>query len=298
MSEAFRALETLLAERRLFYDPAWCERWRRRDREKGEETLRHAQELLEIAVPYFWAAEQCAMVESLAESVPGTWAPAPEGVESEAGFFLFARPFDLGSKAPLAALAWRWFIGNVRVKGTAFRPGDETLGAALQLEYFVALRGSGQPFPIGGWVSGGESIDDFLTKVLATGPSELTMERDEFIRLIRIVAASFAFLEQRILIRRAATPSRPERRRLGLPRAASTPLVYVVTLRRTLAIKARERGEHPIEWANRWIVRGHWRQQWFPSQARHRPIWIYPYEKGPEDRPLRTPGARLFAVTR
>jgi hypothetical protein len=33
-------------------------------------------------------------------------------------------------------------------------------------------------------------------------------------------------------------------------------------------------------------VRGHWRQQWYPSIQDHRPVWIAPHRKGPEDAPM------------
>lgn len=36
----------------------------------------------------------------------------------------------------------------------------------------------------------------------------------------------------------------------------------------------------------RWTVRGHWRHQWYPSRAEHRPVWINPHVKGPADAPL------------
>ncbi len=42
------------------------------------------------------------------------------------------------------------------------------------------------------------------------------------------------------------------------------------------------------DYACRWMVRGHWRQQWYPSRGVHRPIWINPHLKGPDDKPLRT----------
>lgn len=38
----------------------------------------------------------------------------------------------------------------------------------------------------------------------------------------------------------------------------------------------------------RWTVRGHWRNQWYPSRNEHRPVWINPHVKGPQDAPLRT----------
>lgn len=38
----------------------------------------------------------------------------------------------------------------------------------------------------------------------------------------------------------------------------------------------------------RWTVRGHWRNQWYPSRSEHRPVWINPHVKGPDGAPLRT----------
>lgn len=38
----------------------------------------------------------------------------------------------------------------------------------------------------------------------------------------------------------------------------------------------------------RWTVRGHWRNQWYPSRGEHRPVWINPHVKGPSDAPLHT----------
>jgi hypothetical protein len=38
----------------------------------------------------------------------------------------------------------------------------------------------------------------------------------------------------------------------------------------------------------RWTVRGHWRNQWYPSRGEHRPVWINPHVKGPQEAPLRT----------
>ena len=36
----------------------------------------------------------------------------------------------------------------------------------------------------------------------------------------------------------------------------------------------------------RWIVDGHWRNQWYPASEVHRPRWIDAYVKGPEGAPL------------
>jgi hypothetical protein len=63
-------------------------------------------------------------------------------------------------------------------------------------------------------------------------------------------------------------------------------------------VQLRHRGSGPEEHAEgeagrsyrfRWIVRGHWRNHWYPSEQRHRPIWIRPHEKGPDGAPLLDP---------
>jgi hypothetical protein len=61
------------------------------------------------------------------------------------------------------------------------------------------------------------------------------------------------------------------------------PRVRVIALRRT-GQGSGESGSR--EWHHRWIVRGHWRQQWYASRGVHRPVWIAPHLKGPEDAPL------------
>ncbi|MDH6284062.1 hypothetical protein [Prescottella agglutinans] len=38
--------------------------------------------------------------------------------------------------------------------------------------------------------------------------------------------------------------------------------------------------------SHRWVVRGHWRRQWYPSLQRHVPIWITDYIAGPDEAPI------------
>lgn len=64
--------------------------------------------------------------------------------------------------------------------------------------------------------------------------------------------------------------------------------VRVVMLRREQTY--RMDGEKPrpgaVERFHRWMVSGHWRNQWLPRTKSHRHQWIAPYVKGPEDKPL------------
>ena len=80
-------------------------------------------------------------------------------------------------------------------------------------------------------------------------------------------------------------PDRPTARRVkaaGLPPDAGE--VRVIDLRRPSG--ATRGGGSAIEYSHRWMVSGHWRNQWMPASKTHRAQWIAPHVKGPEDKPL------------
>lgn len=70
--------------------------------------------------------------------------------------------------------------------------------------------------------------------------------------------------------------------------------VRVITLRRQAS---GGDGQSDREYHHQWLVRGHWRQQWYPSRDVHRPIWIAPHIKGPEGAPL-LGGEKVYALQR
>ncbi len=115
--------------------------------------------------------------------------------------------------------------------------------------------------------------------------SEYQAEREEFIKWI---CTASTFVEQRIMAHDEVKPSRRLAKQSS-GRAAPLPVCRVVRLRR-VATGDREQhemttGQH--EHAYRWWVRGHWRNQWFPSRKMHAPMWIAPHLKGPDDKPVR-----------
>lgn len=102
----------------------------------------------------------------------------------------------------------------------------------------------------------------------------------------RLVFAAFQLAAQANLAEtdQQKTP-RPERRRTehaGLPARD----VRVIRLRRSIAADRDTEQCGGREWRHRWVVRGHWRNHWYPSLGDHRPKWIAPYLKGPADAPL------------
>lgn len=56
----------------------------------------------------------------------------------------------------------------------------------------------------------------------------------------------------------------------------------------TPRLRTGARASNPVgrEYSHRWVVRGHWRRQWYPSQNRHVPIWITDYVAGPAEKPI------------
>jgi hypothetical protein len=107
------------------------------------------------------------------------------------------------------------------------------------------------------------------------------------IEMLRTIHTFFILSWQKIAEPTNAQASRPVRKRaMKLDPNRPIPDVRVVQLRRH-----RQKGEHDgehgsIEYTHRFLVSGHWRKQWYPSEQRHKPKWIFPYIKGPEDRPF------------
>lgn len=120
---------------------------------------------------------------------------------------------------------------------------------------------------------------------LSALPNQSQLQRT--MDVIKLVYTTFAFIDQRILDAPAAEPIRNRNavRRLGIGPERTLPTVRVVRLR------PREREEssgerRTVEWSHQWLVRGHWRQQYYRSDNTRRPLWIAPHIKGPSDKPL------------
>jgi hypothetical protein len=112
--------------------------------------------------------------------------------------------------------------------------------------------------------------------------------------VIRLLHALWLLTEQTVARVEPEHVERPARRRAE--KRKLPPKVTVIKLRREATGSQRHEGESTVEWAHRWVVRGHWRwqavsehhplaQEIEPRKFRAR-IWINPYVKGPEGTPL------------
>lgn len=115
--------------------------------------------------------------------------------------------------------------------------------------------------------------------------------------LAPIFCTLWLLLRQRIAVKHVERADRASRRRADREGRQEPPSVTVIELRRPVDSGASEGAHHDVDWSHRWMVGGHWRNQFHPSDGSHVPTWIAPYVKGPEDKPLVVKD-RVFAWTR
>ena len=114
--------------------------------------------------------------------------------------------------------------------------------------------------------------------------------------LSKLIFSFFAFIRQECVTIQNQPAARPIRRHLPKSYAAE-PIIKVIQLRRrSTATNADE--SVSVDYSCRWLVRGHWRNQFYPGSQSHRPRYIQPYVKGPDDKPLKPTKSSLFAVVR
>lgn len=113
--------------------------------------------------------------------------------------------------------------------------------------------------------------------------------------LTKHLQALLRLMQQHIALRSQGRPERRLRRRMA---RADLPVrsIVIVRLRRPDAPSDPE--HRAVEWSHRWLVSGHWRNQYYPSTGTHRQVFINPYIKGPPDAPLEVRKTRVFDWSR
>lgn len=217
---------------------------------------------------FYWSGDIAVAVAEAASGLRG-WSLVASTLPSPSGFFWLERPVDLrGVDQQLRAMSWgpAHDVDLFNVIFWAERTGDR----GLFLNHWVGLEA-------------GAAIDPAVIETSAR---------------LRWFGAALTFMGQGLVVPREQAPDRGSRRRWARSGIAHEPLLRVVELRRRRPEGTSAHREDPVEWSSRWLVRGHWRQQWCPGSQSHRPVWITPYVKGPDGKPLKTPSATVFAVVR
>lgn len=177
--------------------------------------------------------------------------------------------------------------------------------AVKKQEFWICIRGiswssrESHAWPV--WLSDGGS--EHLDKSLSRFGPDITAEdkatqHAEQLHLIRWICTASMFVEQDILAADPA-PIHSSAIKYAAGQLKHEPKCLVVTLRHQSAeAGAAPSQDNAIDWACRWVVRGHWRRQWFPKRDTHAPVWIHPYVKGPEDRPFKPEKPVVYSVSR
>lgn len=242
------------------------------------------------ATPYYWSSEICTTIASVAPGMP-PWRLDPKTLPSHHGFCYFERllPYigidDQDQVEAISALLWN----STLIPPPGGGPGQLP---AISITTWAQAIDADRPMPFHymDWIFG-ETPADAAGRF---GPG--TIEGKTLV--YQILAAMLVFMDQRILMQTPQTAERATRRRLERADWKHEPVVRAIELRRRETSSNQSTDHASVDWSHRWLVSGHWRNQWYPSLNDHRPRWVLPYVKGPDDKPLKPPRARIFAVVR
>lgn len=313
------ALEQQVRALRLSEDPQFVRTWLRNWSEGGVnqgmwDSYRWAQARSE---PVYVGPEISEMLGRVALGEMPPWTLTDDSLLVRRGFCWFATNPGYhdatGDPAELVALSWfpQWISYERRgdelvLRTSPFEPPEGHVNVRGPVLVLLPWYTSGVP-PVraatGPWsaiimsfgqVSYGSRGTD------AAGQPVLPADEDDVRFVTKLFASLMLFSQQHLLTAAPERPDRASRRRLQAQGWTHDPLIRVVKLRaREHVAQGVGEGESAaVDWSCRWVVRGHWRAQFFPSTQEHRPIWIMPHIKGPEDKPLKPPGATVFAVVR
>lgn len=250
---------------------------------------RHEIRALGTADLFFATEPMVELALSAAASLP-SFAVDPEDLPTPTGLMVLGRPIERGVRYleehfwPARALLWSTVNGMLSVtpyvfagdvlemvsaNGKQLKPrGDEPQLMAMPSCMF------GTPFGSDEWL---EAAPD------STSPE-----------LLPFLISAWLLMRQPLAVSSDVEPDRAVRKRLR--RAGQEPKpVRVIELRRPKS--SGESGDGESNYHHQWIVKGHWRQHWYPKRQVHRPVWIAPHIKGPEGAPL-IGGEKVYALKR
>lgn len=206
------------------------------------------------------------------------------------GMAVFAEPQSFisseGKRVEYEVLTWA-FHKEMEDISVAY---DDTRGARHGVALNAYMRYQGEWGPC---FTGGALLEQSVPEDYEETRTEAFKEvRRTFQVLMRLCA-------QKLVVDTVMDATRKPRRRAQRAAASKEPgKVRVVTLRKESRPLPEDHVPEPGNWSHRWIVKPHWRNQWYPSLGVHRQILVGPYVKGPETLPLKLPKDRGFALVR
>jgi len=269
---------------------------------------RHATRRLADAELFFVTKEMTELSIAASASLP-PFSLLPEDLPTPTGLIFFETPFFRGASTALSAAVWSrwdgptasgeyvrdgiwvdWYTDAQRVAGDWERAGEDP--------EMVRLARTGPRLGYSGDTTVSFSADPAAVArygmVMPFTPDpDGDPARGELGRCMATLKTAWLLMMQPISSVVEATLDRPSRRRLQRVDEPPAP-VRVISLRRTTSTATGSDGR---DYHHQWIVRGHWRQQWYPARQVHRPVWIAPHVKGPEGAPM-LGGEKVYAWQR
>lgn len=258
-----------------------------------------AQQPLRRADAFAWSPEPYTAVALAAKTIPQDATITPGLLPSKQSWWWFGdSPYfsDFGgTPIPLAALLV--IEGVTDLGGSSI--GFLTFGRDID-SYRLEKHGRAMIVPCSYWTwRYSETYAEMMARQEAIrtdrDPQTIVHAR----HLSRFFIAACTWLQQRIMVFSSGPIERHRRKQLAREHNAPIPSdVKVIQLRRSESQSrppSAPDGEH-IDWSCRWIVNGHWRNQ--PYKDERKLIYIMPYVKGPDDKPLKVPTHTVYQVSR
>lgn len=248
--------------------------------------------LLQEASPYFIGHPICDLLEGAAGNIPALTL-RPESIPTPFGWVWFERPLRTPMDPGFKAFLERQLVAAGASPMDALPPTN-AIAWVRRPDHLTVLFFSdfNVPHPCLVW---SEAIP---IGSLWRPYGDETQGRDSFNYMVGLVFTLFLFMEQKILTTsNRAIANRSARKRIA-KKLAHVPIVRVVELRRREYQQRDESHDTHVEYTCQWLVRGHWRQQFYPGSGEHRPLWIAPHVKGPSDKPLKAPTMTAYEVVR
>ena len=215
----------------------------------------------------------------------------------------------------IRAVAWRVLSPGLRLPDNARSHGTEVMRTTqvgdVQFLFFSVLPDGVGLYPFYPWsfviVGDGAALGprvaayEAVNKLSKDGSNYISHPDDPVLHPgheLRWLYAAFHLMAQRLATTTTHATDRATKRRATKAGQVAPPIIKVITLRRLEQDRATDPQGREVDWQWRWAVRGHWREQYYPSDGTHKPVFIEAYVKGPEDKPLKPVGQKLFVATR
>lgn len=251
-----------------------------------------AQDTLLAGSALYWVSSEMTVLLRFAADTMPPEVLNPLDIPADYGFIVFEEPLraldtDLVNNDALTISAISW--GCVTVRGLPclqmnfYQRTDEMMqreGGLKPGERSTVLIGDLYFLGASTWKVGAAADDwgDYYDAADDTAKASYLEDR-------KLTHAFFLLIRQRVTSVATRAPDRAERRRAERAGYAQPPAVRIVTLRQR-SVGAAPLESRQVDWTHRWMVSGHWKNQWHPKEQRHVPTLISPFIKGPPDKPL------------